>query len=56
MRTEDSQYLQLLDRLRQGQCNYDDYELILTRVIGQPSAVSLQEDPCNKVEFLFLSK
>jgi hypothetical protein len=56
MRTEDSQYLQLLDRLRQGQCNYDDYELLLTRVVGQPLAGSLQEDPWNKVELLFLSK
>lgn len=56
MRTEDLQYLQLLDRLRQGQCNYDDYELLLTRVVGQPSAGSLQEDPWNKVELLFLSK
>ncbi|CAF1454461.1 unnamed protein product [Rotaria sp. Silwood1] len=38
MRTEDLRYLQLLERLRQGQCNYDDYELLLTRVVGQPSA------------------
>ena len=56
MRTEDSRYLQLLDRLRQGQCNYDDYELLLTRVVGQLSVGSLQEDPWNKVNFLFLSK
>jgi ATP-dependent exoDNAse (exonuclease V) alpha subunit len=26
MRTEDSRYLQLLERLRQGQCNCNDYE------------------------------
>ncbi|CAF5173923.1 unnamed protein product, partial [Rotaria sp. Silwood1] len=31
MRTEDLRYLQLLDRLRRGQCNYDDYELLQTR-------------------------
>ncbi|CAF4412039.1 unnamed protein product, partial [Rotaria sp. Silwood2] len=38
MRTEDPRYLQLLERLRHGQCTYDDYELLLTRVVGQPSA------------------
>ncbi|CAF1677900.1 unnamed protein product, partial [Adineta ricciae] len=31
MRTEDLRYLQLLDRLRHGQCTYDDYELLQTR-------------------------
>ena len=31
MRTEDLRYLQLLERLRHGQCNYDDYELLSTR-------------------------
>ncbi|CAF4162114.1 unnamed protein product, partial [Rotaria sordida] len=41
MRTEDLRYLQLLDRLRHGQCNYDDYELLQTRVVGQPSIESL---------------
>ena len=56
MRTEDSRYLQLLERLRQGQCNYDDYELLLTRVVGQPSVASLQEDPWNKVHQLCLLK
>jgi len=49
MRTEDPRYLQLLERLRQGQCNYDDYELLLTRIVGQPSVSSLRESPWNKV-------
>jgi hypothetical protein len=53
MRTEDSRYLELLERLRQGQCNYDDHELLLTRVIGQPSVASLHEDPWNKVKNTF---
>lgn len=49
MRTEDLRYLQLLERLRDGQCNYDDYELLLTRVIGQPSIGSLRDPPWNEV-------
>ncbi len=53
MRTEDPRYLQLLERLRHGQCNYDDYELLLTRVVGQPSVGSLCDSPWNKVSFLF---
>ncbi|CAF1554107.1 unnamed protein product, partial [Adineta ricciae] len=48
MRTEDSRYLQLLERLRQGQCNY---ELLLTRVVGQPT-VSLREPPWNQAPML----
>jgi hypothetical protein len=56
MRTEDSRYLQLLDRLRRGECNYDDYELLLTRVVGQPSVGSLGESPWNKVNSFFFSK
>ncbi|CAF4848503.1 unnamed protein product [Rotaria sp. Silwood1] len=48
MRTEDLRYLQLLERLRHGQCNYDDYELLLTRVVGQPSVGSLRDSPWNK--------
>ncbi|CAF1354490.1 unnamed protein product, partial [Rotaria sordida] len=52
MRTEDLQYLQLLERLRQGQCTYDDYELLLTRVAGQPSVGSLKEHPWNKAPIL----
>ena len=53
MRTEDLRYLQLLERLRHGQCNYDDYELLLTRVVGQPSVGSLHDEPWNKVNLLF---
>ncbi|CAF4552755.1 unnamed protein product [Rotaria sp. Silwood2] len=52
MRTEDTRYLQLLKRLRQGQCNFDDYELLLTRVVGQPSVSSLRESPWNKAPIL----
>jgi hypothetical protein len=56
MRTEDLRYLQLLDRLRHGQCNYDDYELLQTRVVGQPSIESLHDSPWNKVNQLFYIK
>ncbi|CAF4471508.1 unnamed protein product, partial [Rotaria sp. Silwood2] len=49
MRTEDPRYLQLLERLRHGQCTYDDYELLLTQVVGQPSVGSLRDSPWNKV-------
>ncbi|CAF5095727.1 unnamed protein product, partial [Rotaria sp. Silwood1] len=52
MRTEDPRYRQLLERLRHGQCNYDDYELLLTRVIGQPSVGSLRDSPWNKAPIL----
>ncbi|CAF4258879.1 unnamed protein product [Rotaria sp. Silwood2] len=52
MRTEDAQYLQLLERLRNGQCNRDDYELLLTRVVGQPSVGSLRASPWNKAPIL----
>ncbi|CAF4795943.1 unnamed protein product [Rotaria socialis] len=41
MRMEDIRYLQLLERLRHGQCNYDDYELLMTRVVGQPSVAPI---------------
>ena len=56
MRTEYSRYLQLLERPRHGQCNHDDYELLLTRVVGQPSVKSLCDSPCNKVKFSFCLK
>ncbi|CAF1468535.1 unnamed protein product [Adineta ricciae] len=52
MRTEDSGYLQLLDRLRHGQCNYDDYDLLQTRVVGQPSIESLHDSPWSKAPIL----
>ena len=56
MRTEDPRYLQLLERLRHGQCNHDDYELLLTRVVGQPSVGSLCDSPWNKVKLRFCFK
>ncbi|CAF1422960.1 unnamed protein product [Adineta ricciae] len=49
MRTEDIPYLQLLERLRQGQCSYEDYELLFKRVVEQ-SSVSLHEPPWNQAE------
>ncbi|CAF1033917.1 unnamed protein product [Rotaria sordida] len=52
MRTEDLRCLQLLDRLRHGQCNYDDYELLQTRIVGQPSIESLHDSPWNKAPIL----
>ena len=53
MRTEDLRYLLLLERLHHGQCNSDDYELLLTRVVGQSSVGSLCDAPWNKASFLF---
>ena len=53
MRTEDLRYLQLLERLRHGECNYDDYELLLTRVVGQSSVPLLSDSPWNKVNLFF---
>ncbi|CAF4251655.1 unnamed protein product, partial [Rotaria sordida] len=52
MRTEDLRNLQLLERLRHGQCTYDDYELLLTRVAGQPSVASLHDSPWNQARIL----
>ena len=49
MRTEDLQYLQLLERFRRGECGYSDYDLLQTRVVGQPMVGSLREGPWNKV-------
>jgi hypothetical protein len=51
MRTDDLRYLQLLERLRHDACDYNDYELLLTRVVGQPSVGSLRDSPWNKVIF-----
>ena len=53
MRTEDPRYLELLERLRHGKCNHDDYELLSTRVVGQPSVNSLNDSPWNKVGVTF---
>ncbi|CAF1467844.1 unnamed protein product [Adineta steineri] len=52
MRTEDERYRELLERLRQGDCNLQDYELLLTRVVGQPSVSSLRESPWNEAPIL----
>ncbi|CAF3303782.1 unnamed protein product [Rotaria sp. Silwood2] len=52
MRTDDPRYLQLLERLRRGECNYDDYELLLTRVVGQSSVPLLSDSPWNKAPIL----
>ena len=41
--------LQLFERFRRGECDYSDYELLQTRVVGQPMIVSLRETPWNKV-------
>ncbi|CAF4320744.1 unnamed protein product, partial [Rotaria sordida] len=38
--------------LRHRQCDYDDYELLLTRVVGQPSVGSLCDSPWNKAPIL----
>ena len=53
IRTEDPRYLQLLERFRHRQCNHDDYELLLTRILGQPSVSSLSDSPWNKVRLPF---
>lgn len=50
MRTEDVRYLQLLERLRRGECNYDDYNLLSTRVVGQSQVPSLHVSPWNTVK------
>ena len=56
MRTEDPRYLQLLEHLRHRQCNHDNYELLLTRILGQPSVGSLSDSPWNKVRLRFCFK
>ena len=53
MRTADLRYLELLERLRHEKCNYNDYELLLTRVVGQPSVNSLNNSHWNKVNHKF---
>ena len=37
MRTEDKQYLELLNRLRKGQSTMEDYQLLCTRIVGKES-------------------
>ncbi|CAF3762439.1 unnamed protein product [Rotaria sp. Silwood1] len=52
MRTNDLHYLQLLERLRHEECNYDDYELLITRVVGLSSVPLLSDSPWNKALIL----
>ncbi|CAF1545923.1 unnamed protein product, partial [Didymodactylos carnosus] len=45
MRTTDTQYLDLLKRLREGKCTEGDYQLLLTRVVHPDNDVKSLEDP-----------
>lgn len=55
MRTDDVRYLQLLNRLRNGQSTIEDYELLCTRVIGHSNiSISLNHEPWNEVCLLIL--
>ena len=50
MRTEDVRYLELLNRLRNGQSTIEDYQLLCTRIIGNTRLqTSLQQKPWNEV-------
>lgn len=57
MRTEDTRYLELLNRLRKGQSTIEDYQLLCTRIIGNTNLQeSLQQKPWNEVcNILFLN-
>ncbi|CAF1494948.1 unnamed protein product [Adineta steineri] len=48
MRTKDQRYRKLLERLREGQYTFVDYELLITRVVRQSSVSSLCESPWNE--------
>ncbi|CAF4642082.1 unnamed protein product, partial [Didymodactylos carnosus] len=53
MRTSDSRYLQLFQRLRKGECTVDDHELLTTRVIDPNHDVkSLDTDEWKKAPIL----
>ncbi|CAF3379432.1 unnamed protein product [Rotaria socialis] len=53
MRTEDLRYLELLNRLRSGQSTIEDYQLLCTRIIGNPKLqASLQQKPWNEAPIL----
>ncbi|CAF1467648.1 unnamed protein product, partial [Didymodactylos carnosus] len=53
MRTSDSRYLQLLQRLRKGECTADDHELLTTRVVDPNHDVkSLDTDEWKKAPIL----
>lgn len=50
MRTEDIRFLELLGRLRTGHTTTEDYQLLCTRVIGNPSLqILLGEAPWDEV-------
>ncbi|CAF1289252.1 unnamed protein product [Adineta steineri] len=53
MRTEDTRYLELLNRLRNGCFKMEDYQLLCSRVIGSPNLkISLQQSPWNEAPIL----
>ncbi|CAF5164478.1 unnamed protein product, partial [Rotaria magnacalcarata] len=53
MRTEDLRYLELLNRLRSGQSTIEDYQLLCTRIIGNPKLqASLRQKPWNEAPIL----
>ena len=53
MRTEDLCYLELLNRLRSGQSTIEDYQLLCTRIVGNPKLqASLRQKPWNEVGLL----
>ena len=53
MRTEDIQYLELLNRLRKGHTTIEDYQLLCTRIVGSASLqVSLRDAPWNEVCYM----
>ena len=50
MQTEDMRYLELLNRLRNGQSTIEDYQIICTRIIGTSTLqASMQQKPWNAV-------
>lgn len=57
MRTEDIRYLELLNRLRNGQTTVEDYQLLCTRIVGNSNLqMSLQQKPWNEVyRLIFVS-
>ncbi|CAF2058057.1 unnamed protein product [Rotaria magnacalcarata] len=53
MRTEDLRYLELLNRLRGGQSIIEDYQLLCTRIVGNPKLqASLRQKPWNEAPIL----
>ncbi|CAF4227561.1 unnamed protein product [Adineta steineri] len=52
MRTKDLAYRALLDRVRNGDGTYDDWQLLRTRVIGLGLHISLNDPPWNEAPIL----